>query len=359
MSRLIRLAAVLPSASPLAGCAGGSRAAMTRAAITASIRSTSRWSSTPITSSTCASSGDARLRGRTATGSRLVPLDRASLWRPHHHRRAARLRRPRRARRRRRGRGRIWPADRATARRSPRARSPPGTSASSSAAPTRQRRGLPRTGATPGIDSPVSTESNYGCATNSNLAAMIANPRRSRPRPGRLCRRDRHVAGQGGRRLSRRRSRPATAAAAGRLHQRQEVTMNAPFHARAPLRFAIPSAAFVCRRGDRRDAAPDRGRAWLVAGKGATRAACATRSRPCRSRRARASCSSTCRNSGDPLNDINALAEVCEPGTVVIAAGQVNDVRLYRDLVASRHPGLSAEALHRPISCATPSPMRS
>ena len=39
--------------------------------------------------------------------------------------------------------------------------------------------------------------------------------------------------------------------------------------------------------------------------------------------------------SGDPLNDINGLAEVCEPGTVVIAAGQVNDVRLFRDLVAS------------------------
>ncbi len=39
--------------------------------------------------------------------------------------------------------------------------------------------------------------------------------------------------------------------------------------------------------------------------------------------------------SGDPLNDIGALAEVCEPGTVVIAAGQVNDVRLYRDLVSS------------------------
>ncbi len=39
--------------------------------------------------------------------------------------------------------------------------------------------------------------------------------------------------------------------------------------------------------------------------------------------------------SGDPLNDINALAEVCEPGTVVIATGQVNDVRLYRDLVSS------------------------
>lgn len=39
--------------------------------------------------------------------------------------------------------------------------------------------------------------------------------------------------------------------------------------------------------------------------------------------------------SGDPLGDINSLAEVCEPGTVVIAAGQVNDVRLYRDLLAS------------------------
>ena len=39
--------------------------------------------------------------------------------------------------------------------------------------------------------------------------------------------------------------------------------------------------------------------------------------------------------SGDPLNDINGLAEVCEPGTVVIAIGQVNDVRLYRDLLSS------------------------
>jgi pilus assembly protein CpaE len=39
--------------------------------------------------------------------------------------------------------------------------------------------------------------------------------------------------------------------------------------------------------------------------------------------------------SGDPLSDINALAEVCEPGTIVVAVGQVNDVRLYRDLIAS------------------------
>ncbi|WP_454279431.1 AAA family ATPase [Sphingomonas sp. Marseille-Q8236] len=37
----------------------------------------------------------------------------------------------------------------------------------------------------------------------------------------------------------------------------------------------------------------------------------------------------------DPTNEINNLAEVCEPGTIVIAVGQVNDVRLYRMLMAS------------------------
>jgi pilus assembly protein CpaE len=37
----------------------------------------------------------------------------------------------------------------------------------------------------------------------------------------------------------------------------------------------------------------------------------------------------------DPLAEINGLAEVCEPGTVVIATGTINDVRLYRDLIAS------------------------
>ncbi len=50
--------------------------------------------------------------------------------------------------------------------------------------------------------------------------------------------------------------------------------------------------------------------------------------------------------SGDPLNDINGLAEVCEPGTVVIAAGQVNDVRLYRDLLASGIQDYLLKPLH-------------
>ena len=39
--------------------------------------------------------------------------------------------------------------------------------------------------------------------------------------------------------------------------------------------------------------------------------------------------------SSDPLEDINGLAEVCEPGTMVIACGKINDVRFYRDLLAS------------------------
>ncbi|WP_347302014.1 pilus assembly protein CpaE [Croceibacterium sp. TMG7-5b_MA50] len=37
----------------------------------------------------------------------------------------------------------------------------------------------------------------------------------------------------------------------------------------------------------------------------------------------------------DPLHEIHGLAEVCEPGTVVVALGQANDVRLYRALLAS------------------------
>lgn len=39
--------------------------------------------------------------------------------------------------------------------------------------------------------------------------------------------------------------------------------------------------------------------------------------------------------STDPLSDVNALAEVCEPGTIVMAAGLTNDVRLYRELLNS------------------------
>ena len=37
----------------------------------------------------------------------------------------------------------------------------------------------------------------------------------------------------------------------------------------------------------------------------------------------------------DMLADLNALAEVCEPGTVVLALGVINDVGIYRDLINS------------------------
>jgi len=40
-------------------------------------------------------------------------------------------------------------------------------------------------------------------------------------------------------------------------------------------------------------------------------------------------------DSQEPLADITALAEVCEPGTMVIALGKTNDVTLYRDLMAA------------------------
>ncbi|NIJ06999.1 pilus assembly protein CpaE [Sphingomonas vulcanisoli] len=35
----------------------------------------------------------------------------------------------------------------------------------------------------------------------------------------------------------------------------------------------------------------------------------------------------------NPLEEVDALAEVCEPGTIVITCGTTNDVRLYRELI--------------------------
>ena len=36
-----------------------------------------------------------------------------------------------------------------------------------------------------------------------------------------------------------------------------------------------------------------------------------------------------------PMRDIDSLAEVCEPGTSVVAVGSQNDVALFRDLIAA------------------------
>src|SRR6188474_2450641 len=108
--------------------------------------------------------------------------------------------------------------------------------------------------------------------------------------------------------------------------------MNAPFQARAGLR--DPFTAFVCDDATAdmlRPVAVEHGWSPEKVNKGGLRNAVQSLS---------VSASPTIlfvdlSESADPLNDINALAEVCEPGTVVIASGQVNDVRLYRDLVAS------------------------
>jgi len=108
--------------------------------------------------------------------------------------------------------------------------------------------------------------------------------------------------------------------------------MNAPFQARAGLR--EPFTAFVCDEETAdllRPIAVEHGWSPEKVNKGGLRNAIQSLSVSASPNVLFVDLS----ESADPLNDINALAEVCEPGTIVIAAGQVNDVRLYRDLIAS------------------------
>src|SRR3954465_5791682 len=110
--------------------------------------------------------------------------------------------------------------------------------------------------------------------------------------------------------------------------------MNAPFHASRAASLRDPFSAFVTDDATAemlRPIAVEHGWAPEKVNKGGLRNAIQTLSVSASPSILFVALS----ESADPLNDINALAEVCEPGTVVIAAGQVNDVRLYRDLVAS------------------------
>jgi pilus assembly protein CpaE len=110
--------------------------------------------------------------------------------------------------------------------------------------------------------------------------------------------------------------------------------MNAPFNASRAPALRDPFCAFVCDEATAemlRPIAVEHGWAPEKVNKGGLRNAVQTLSVAA----SPAILFVDLSESGDPLNDINGLAEVCEPGTVVIAAGQVNDVRLYRDLVAS------------------------
>jgi pilus assembly protein CpaE len=110
--------------------------------------------------------------------------------------------------------------------------------------------------------------------------------------------------------------------------------MNAPFHAARGAALRDPFTAFVCDEATAeilRPVAVEHGWAPEKVNRGGLRNAVQSLSVSASPNILFVDLS----ESGDPLNDINALAEVCEPGTVVIAAGQVNDVRLYRDLLAS------------------------
>jgi pilus assembly protein CpaE len=108
--------------------------------------------------------------------------------------------------------------------------------------------------------------------------------------------------------------------------------MNAPFQSRAGLR--DPFTAFVCDDATAdmlRPVAVEHGWSPEKVNKGGLRNAVQSLSVSASPNILFVDLS----ESADPLNDINALAEVCEPGTIVIAAGGVNDVRLYRDLLSS------------------------
>ena len=175
------------------------------------------------------------------------------------------------------------------------------------------------------------TMSNFGCAVNSNLAAMVANPEdliHGREGSGVGDSRDRDQ----GVDVYRTAAPTGNQGPAGHQYQEGQLVMNAPFQARAGLR--DPFTAFVCDDATAdmlRPVAVEHGWSPEKVNKGGLRNAVQSLS---------VSASPTIlfvdlSESADPLNDINALAEVCEPGTIVIASGQVNDVRLYRDLVAS------------------------
>ncbi len=108
--------------------------------------------------------------------------------------------------------------------------------------------------------------------------------------------------------------------------------MNAPFQARAGLR--DPFTAFVCDEATAdmiRPVAVEHGWSPEKVNMGGLRNAVQSLSISASPNVLFVDLS----ESADPLGDINGLAEVCEPGTIVIAAGGVNDVRLYRDLLAS------------------------
>ena len=166
---------------------------------------------------------------------------------------------------------------------------------------------------------------------NANLAAMIANPEDLIH--GREAAAARRPDDQQARPINFYRSQaPTGGSGLKQVKYEGRQLMNAPFQARAGLR--DPFTAFVCDDATAdmlRPVAVEHGWSPEKVNKGGLRNAVQSLSVSASPNILFVDLS----KSADPLNDINALAEVCEPGTIVIAAGSVNDVRLYRDLVAS------------------------
>ena len=146
-----------------------------------------------------------------------------------------------------------------------RAWSSPARSAWSSAAAAPKFR-TARTGAVPSQpDFDNRSMSNFGCAVNSNLAAMVANPEDLiHGREGSGV--DRHVDRDQGRRVLPHDAADRHQGSAGRQHQEGRQVMNAPFQARAGSARSVHRLRL--RRCDRRHAAAGGGRARLVAGEG-------------------------------------------------------------------------------------------
>ena len=236
--------------------------------------------------------------------------------------------------------------------------SPPARRASSSPATRPACRAAPTGRASPTRTRTTAVSTNFGCAINTNLAAMVADPAGSGPRRTDTERHRDHE-------LEPRRStayRKRTPTGAGGLKassidsKRRQLTMNAPWKSGSPGG-RDPFAAYLCDEASLdvlRPLAIELGWQPEKCNKGGLRNAVQSLSVSASPNILFVDLS----ESGDPLNDINALAEVCEPGTVVIAAGQVNDVRLYRDLVASGIHDYLLKPLSTRRSCAMRWPRR-
>ncbi|GAA3250424.1 hypothetical protein GCM10020258_05270 [Sphingomonas yabuuchiae] len=186
------------------------------------------------------------------------------------------------------------------------------------------------------------TSSNHGCAINRNLAAMVANPTDLVQGVPGAATSDTETGTRGSRPCAPRRRRgvaaprcaiPIAARAAVAAALPQEAHSECPWKP-AMLTVRDPFLAFVSDDWTVEAIRPlvaEQG--WSVdkVMKGGLSAAIQSLSVLASPQILLVDLTDT----DDPASEIGNLAEVCEPGTIVIAVGSVNDVRLYRSLIAS------------------------